>query len=72
MMCTVTTTAMLEDNITGASEPIRIDITEHGSKTDITVHPFNADRFPFSITIHLNTEDIQRARMRDLLEDGRN
>ena len=70
VMNSVITTATLEDTSTGAAQFVRLAISTNGSKTTIAIGPYDK-RSKLSLTLSINTADIQRAAMADQLDDGR-
>ena len=66
----ITTIATLEDNHVDGLTLVNAELTVHGSKTRITLRNMG-NKSPFSLTLTLNTADIQRAVMQELMDDGR-
>jgi len=67
----VTTTATLEDPSIDALTVVRIELSTHGSKTRINIRKMGEGKAPYSLTLTINTLDIQRALMNEMLDDGK-
>lgn len=67
----VITTATLEDNSVDGLTLVRAELAVQGSKTRITLQNMGNSKPSFSLTITINTADIQQAVMQPWLDDGR-
>ena len=67
----VITTATLEDNNVDGLTVVCAELVVHGSKTRITLQNMGNSKPPFSLTLTINTADIQQAVMQTWLDDGR-